>query len=155
MFSQAEGVPDRPHARTASRAKAVPTSRAKANADPNTSSLPHTTPNASAQTSSSASHPVPVQTPDIDPDETEDEDWLAKGVNALIRAALPNLPRTDLESRHAPTAPSSSTQGAQMSDRRAAAGSTRESGGRGGRKRRGSDGDTEAADPTRAKKSKG
>lgn len=94
MFGQADSVPDRPHARTASRAKAVPTSRAKANADPNTSSLPHTTPNASAQTSSSASHPVPVQTPDIDPDETEDEDWLAKGVNALIRAALPKLPRT-------------------------------------------------------------
>ena len=89
MFGHANSDPvfNHPHVRT--------TGRAKSTAHPRGSSL-HATQKVSGRLSSSTSHPVPEQTPENDPDETEDEDWKQMGVAALRRSARPNLTPTGM-----------------------------------------------------------
>ena len=109
---------------------------------------------------------------DIDSDETEEEDWKAMGVNALIQTAYANQPHTSKHSfgtikswthswpgateapahPYAPDDPKSSTQASKSRVQRASTGSR--SGGRGEQKKRGRDVDTAPGRPVKAKKAK-
>ncbi|CAD6593458.1 MAG: hypothetical protein ASARMPREDX12_007213 [Alectoria sarmentosa] len=102
--------------------------------------------------SSSAAHPVSTQMADIDSDETEEEDWKAMGVNALIQTAYANQPHTTPAHPYAPDDPKSSTQASKSRVQRASTGSR--SGGRGEQKKRGRDVDTAPGRPVKAKKAK-